>query len=420
LNACKEQGRFEIGYSDAEPPDAPTYLDYYKPLYGGARLFFEIPSDKDLLSIDASYINSQGKTIRFSVSYFQDSIDVYGFNDTIEYTIDLYAVDRAGNKSTIVPVTVKPLEPAVTRVEKSLIVKSGFSAFYVDWRNELQQNINVYVDLAYTEKGERKERELIYTATDSTVRWFIRDLELTSQDPINIKIQVEDMYGNVTGFIDKGEIFLMEDEIIPKDKWTMLENDGISICDSMGGVPMAFLSAHEGYAEKAIDGIVDDGKNGNFTHTGDRGQTGGIANSLNAPYNIIINLGDEYEISRIITHQRLTHVGDIDFRGEYYGYENVGIYAMYIWDDVEQKWDSASMHKILLPVGKGLTAIDYLHAGSAGDMAFLYPDDPKFSKPTRWFRYEAQFGFGGNYTTRRCNCLSEITLYGRKKVINNN
>jgi hypothetical protein len=417
--ACKEQGRFEIGYSDSEPPSPPVYHGVYKPLYGGARLFFDIPSNKDVLSIDASYLNSQGNTVRFSVSYFKDSIDIYGFNDTLEHVVDLYAVDRAGNKSTIVPVTVKPLEPAIMRVVKSLIVKGGFSAFYVDWRNELQQNINVYVDFSYTEKGQFKEQQLIYTSTDSTVRWFIRDLDLTAQEPVSIKVRVEDMYGNITDYIDKGQIIMLEDEIIPKDKWSMPENDGISICDSIGGVPMAFLSAYEGHGQDVIDGIIDDGKNGNFVHTGGRGQTGGIANTRNVPYNIMINLGDEYELSRIITHQRYTHVGGTDLRQDYYGVENVGVYAMYIWDGAadgsEGVWDSVSMHKIPFPVGKGLTDMDYKQAGAAGDMAFLYPDDPKFSKPTRWFRYQALYGFNSNYTNTNCNCLSEITLYGRKK-----
>jgi hypothetical protein len=415
LYACKEQGRFEIGFDDTTPPSAPRYSGYYKPLYGGARLFFEVPSDKDVLSIDASYTNSQGNEVRFSVSYFQDSIDIYGFNDTLEHVVDLYAVDRAGNKSTIVPVTVIPLEPAITRVEKSMIVKGGFSAFYVDWRNELQQNINVYVDFSYTEKGQYKEQQLIYTSTDSTVRWFIRDLDLTSQEPVSIKVRVEDMYGNITPYIDKGQITMLEDEIIPKAKWSMPENDGISICDSIGGVPMAFLSAYEGHGQDIIDGVVDDGKNGNFIHTGGRGRTGGIANTLNVPYNIMIDLGDEYELSRIITHQRYTHVGDSDIRQDYYKAENVGVYSMYIWDGVEEKWDSVSTHKIPLPVGKGLTPMDYKQAGAVGDMAFLYPDDPQFTRPTRWFRYEARFGFLNNYTNTNCNCLSEITLYGRKK-----
>ncbi|MDR3247107.1 MAG: DUF4959 domain-containing protein [Prevotellaceae bacterium] len=408
--ACKEQKRFEIGYSDIEAPSAPEYIDY-KPLYGGARLFYNIPSDKDLLSIDASYINTLGREVWFSVSYFKDSLDVYGFNDTLEHVINLYAVDRAGNKSEIVPVTVTPLEPALTRVAKSLFVKPGFASFFMDWKNELKQNINVYVDFTYTEKGQYKEQQLIYTSNDTAVRWFIRDLELTSQEPVSIKVRVEDPYGNITESIDKGQITLLEDELIPKDKWTMPENDGLSVVDSVGGIPMAFLSAYEGKAQYVIDGVFEtdvNWSNANFIHTGGRGRTG---RGVNVPYNIMINLGDEYEISRIVTHQRCSD-GD-GVRGSYYRGENVGLYAMYIWNELDQAWDSISQHKILIPVG--MTDMEYKQLGLSGDMAYLYPDDPQFSRATRWFRYEALAAFGGNYTSTGCNCLSEITLYGRKK-----
>jgi hypothetical protein len=91
----------------------------------------------------------------------------------------------------------------------------------------------------------------------------------------------------------------------------------------------------------------------------------------------------------------------------------VGVYAMYIWDDAEQRWDSIREHKILVPA---LTDMEIKQSGMAGDMAYFYPDDPQFTKPTRWFRYEALFGFNSNYTdSNSARCLSEITLYAKKK-----
>jgi hypothetical protein len=60
--------------------------------------------------------------------------------------------------------------------------------------------------------------------------------------------------------------------------------------------------------------------------------------------------------------------------------------------------------------------MEYRQMGMAGDMAYFYPDEPQFTKPTRWFRYESMYPFGKttlswlNYD----HCLSEITLYGRK------
>jgi hypothetical protein len=404
LSACEEQGRYEIGSTNSEPPNAPRYRDY-KPLHGGARIFYEIPANEDVLSIDATYTNEHGKKVWFSVSYFKDSIDVYGFGDTIPYDVQLYAVDRAGNKSDIVPVRVTPLEPAYTRIAKSATVKPGFSSFFIDWVNELEQTTNVYVDFSYTQQGQLKEHTLIYTSALPTDRWFIRDLYIS--EPISVKIRVEDVYGNITDYIDKGQITLLEDELIPKNKWTLPATN-----DSIGGVPMGFFAGYEGRAVYLIDDIIDDGTNLNYTHTEQRGRTG-IKADGNAPWNVLIDLGDEYEISRIVTHQRYRG-GANDLRSQYYGHENVGIYAMYIWDDATNGWEYVSTHKILYPAN--VSGLEYLQLGRAGDMAYLYPDDPKFSKPTRWFRYEALYGFTDNYTmTSILDSLSEITLYGKKK-----
>jgi hypothetical protein len=202
---------------------------------------------------------------------------------------------------------------------------------------------------------------------------------------------------------------------IPKDKWRMPEAN-----DSIGGVPMGFFSGYEGRSVYAIDGIIDDGYNMNYVHTGSQGRTG-IAGDGNMPWNIMIDLGEEYELSRIITHQRYfgnsTTLGS-DLQQYYYVTtnvgENVGIYNMYIWDDSEQQWDSIARYKIVAPAG--LSAMEYKQLGMAGDMAYLYPEDPKFSKPTRWFRYEALYGFRSNYTnTLNATSLSEITLYAKKK-----
>jgi hypothetical protein len=408
--ACEEQGRFEVGYSDSEPPDAPEFVRY-EPLYGGARLFYKIPTNEDLLSIDASYTNTQEKKVWFSISYFSDSIDVYGFSDSLEKVVQLYAVDRAGNKSEMVSVTVKPLEPAYMRTVRTTRVVAGFSSFYLDWVNELMQNINVYVNFRYNLRGEQKEHTLISTSMKDSVRWFIRDLEDVTE-PISVRVRVEDMYGNITEYADKGEIVLLHDEFIPKNKWYLPDFN-----DSIGGVPMGFLQMGEARKEFAIDGIIDDSENINYIHTGPNGRTGYPIDG-HAPWNIMIDLGDEYEISRIVTHQRYYNgTYPTTGRGTYYGGENVGLYNTYIWDADNERWDKVMQHKI--PVPSFSTQIEFMHAGKEGDMAYMYPNDPQFSKPTRWFRYEAIAGFGYNYTdSYYMNCLSEITLYGRKAGTN--
>jgi hypothetical protein len=414
LYACDESKRFEIGYDDSIPPAPPTFLRY-EPLYGGATLWFEAPKDEDLLSIDATYINPEGKEIWFSVSFYTDSINVLGFSDTIPKTVKLFAVDRAGNKSTALDVKVAPLESAVSMLAENLYITPGFFSFFVNWENILEQDMNVFVDYTYSEKGVQKEGHVIYSSNLDSEQRLVRDLNVTSQETVNIKVRIEDFYGNAQTK-DLGNFSLLQDSKIPKEKWKMPNTN-----DSIGGVPEAFLDAAEGRAYMIIDDIPDDYYQNNFAHTHWIGRTGNPKDG-NTPWNIMIDLGDYYELSRIVTHQRHGGVFQTGFaganndnaknRGDYYGSDNVGIYRMYIWDENVQQWDTICTHKITFP--ENLTARQFYLLGYAGDMAYMYPDTPKFTKPTRWFRYEALYGFNDNYRSTNGSTISEITLYGKK------
>ncbi|MDR2147838.1 MAG: DUF4959 domain-containing protein [Tannerella sp.] len=405
VNSCKEEGRYQPE-GGGNPPGAVSNVTY-EPLFGGAKLFYTIPDDEDLLQIEAEYVNERNQTIMFTSSFYSDSLSIFGFSDMKEYTVNLYAVNRNRVRSAPTSIRVTPLEPAYTRVANSIIVKPGFGSLVVDWTNELEQNIYVYVDFSYTQQGTTYSFTTVFSSNLETDRRFVNDLNLSQSEPVSVKVRVKDIYDNITGDIDKGQFVLLEDIEIPKSNW-ILPNPN----DSIGGVPMCFGDGLEGRNSKVIDGIIDRGDNLNFLHTQSRGRTGRQADG-NMPWNFIIDMGDYYELSRIITTQR--HSGglaNVD-RGQYYQYENVGIFRLYIWDDATNSWEGPiNEHKILQPVG--LSGIEFVRLGEAGDMAYFYPDDPQYTKPTRWFRYEAYKGFGGNYTLDDANCLSEITLYGRR------
>ncbi|MFZ5431996.1 MAG: DUF4959 domain-containing protein [Bacteroidota bacterium] len=407
LTACEEELRHRASSDDKVPPQPPTNVTY-KPLFGGARFYYDLPADEDLLSIEATYTNADKKTFTFSSSYFVDSLDVYGFGDTIDYKIDLYAVDRAGNRSNPVNVTVKPLEPAITRVVKSLDLKPGFSSFFLDWINELEQSINVYIDFSYSKGGTTHQHTAVFSSNLPSDRRFVENLYLTPQELVSVKVRVTDIYGNKSEPVDLGQISLLEDIKIPKNNWFLPAAN-----DSIAGVPQCFGDGLEGRLRYVIDDIIDRGDNLNFMHTHSRGKTGRTQDG-NMPWNVIIDMGDYYELSRIVTVQR--HSGGLANinRGQYYRGENVGIYELYILNEETNEWEYVTQHKIEVPVG--LSELEFVKKGEAGDMAYMYPDNPGYTKPARWFRYRAMKGFGGNYTLDNANCLSEITLYGRKAV----
>ena len=383
LAGCEEAKRFEISGGDSMPPDPPTFVGF-EPLNGGARVFFLPPEDEDLLYVEASYISESGKRLRFSASYFVGSLYVYGFGREGEHLIELCAVDRTGNRSTSVFAMVESLEPAAVLVAKSVKALSSFASILMKWTNVTSEPVYVWVDLTYMQNGTLHNHTTVFTTSQTETR-SIDSLKLFAGEPVMVKTIIRDKYDNVVQASDT-TIVLLTDGVIAKDGWSLPEP-----FSEMGGIVQAYGLR----LETVIDGVVDiDLENYFVTYQAN-------------PWNLIIDLGEEYEISRIVTHQRWTGFvtepfGILDERGNLYRGDNVLTYNLYGWDETESKWEEFSRRVITVPVVT--VASEYKALGKAGDMAFLYPVEPQFSKPTRWFRLEA---VNGKY-------ISEITLYGRK------
>jgi len=435
ISACQEEGRYITEGGNAEPPGPPTDITW-TPLYGGARFHYTIPRDENLLTVNAEYINEQGKEVYFTSSFYKDSVDVYGFGDEKEYTVYLYGVNRAGKASTKVPISVVPLEPAISRVANSIELKAAFSSFFLDWENELKQLINIYVSYQYVEKGERRDMVSVFSSNKLTERRFIRNVYPEATDPVKIIVWVEDQYGNSSERINFGDVFLLEDYPLDKSIMSFPEANDSTVILRDGsrfntGVPAMFGENLEGRMRKLIDGVVDEGDLLNFFHTGSRGRTG-VGKDDNVPWNIIVDLGAYYQLSRINTVQRHTgclNCGQDNFvqRDMYYRYENCGHFALYYFDDdarfeelqnpylyheVSKGWVPCSEQKTPIPLG--ISELQFVLLGKAGDEALMFPDDPQYTRPTRWLRYECLHCFDDNYTHEGANCMSELTVYGKR------
>ncbi|GHT50866.1 hypothetical protein AGMMS49982_07000 [Bacteroidia bacterium] len=409
LQACTESTMFQVNSDDTNPPGVPVFLRY-NPLPGGVTLYYDFPSDNDLLRIEAAYTTAQNETFHFTASYFVDSLRVYGFADSTEYTVQLYAVDRAGNRSASVPVTVVPLKPAIREVAQSVVVKPGFSAFYVDWKNEQQQTVHIHVDYSFQLDGKPRKLTSVFTSMKAEDRRFINDLTLESGQSVHVQVRVADIYGNIIQAGAEEDVVVWSDVEIPKSGWRLpLTNDTI------GGEPMFQGHKFESRDAYLIDGIIDEGELKNYTTAYGNIRTGKTGDG-ELPFNIIIDLGDSYELSRIVTHQRYdanlnnaaaTPPGS---RGMYYLGDNIRHYNMYILDEATDTWELLSDNTIFPP--NVLNTVEIIKLGKAGDMAYMYPDAPRFTRPARWFRYEVDTpSFSGGLGF----CLSEITLYGKKK-----
>jgi hypothetical protein len=406
--ACSEEPRYDINSDDTVPPGAPV-IGGYEALNGAVRIFYIPPKDADVASVDVQYTReSDGRLFHFSTSYFSNSIMVPGLVDTVNYDLEVYAVDRAGNESPKVVYSVKPWESAISKVRSTMTIKGGFDAVFLKWTNELKAPANVFVDYTFTMDNTTRTLTRVFSSSTKDNRYYITDLAVPEDSPIKVRFRVSDEYENFTEYSKDTTVFVLKDVEVPKldpDRtpyWSIPPARTIPLAEEGSNITQVFGDVADGKMGRVIDGLIDEKENLNYMMAEEE-----------HPWSLIIDLKQRYRLSRIVTHQRHTLAGGADEdvkRGGYYGQGNIGQYRMYRWDEDDRVWELISYHKIEMPQGT-LSELEWNKHGRAGDMAYMYPDDPKFTKPTRWFRYEALSGFQDGYASGSGGCLSEITLY---------
>ena len=412
FHSCEEGERYASDGNGVQP-EPPVYNGVYKPLPGGVRLYYDTPDKLNALSVDAEHTTEAGKVLRFSASFYADSLDVFGFVDAKPYDVTLYSTSSGGVKSTTQTITVTPLESALPKVFETLDAIGAVNSFFVNWENENMQNVNVFADFTFKLKGTNITRNLttVFTSNALQERRTIYNLELDEGETVAVKLYAEDLYGNRTEVKEMGNIEVLFDEELNKTEWYLPPSGFV-----MGGVTMVNGSENEGRIEHLTDGLINSGEEVNYMTSA----------ALN-PWNLIIDLGAKYELTRIITWQRRfgealqppesgvafdPNIRQYD-KGILYGGVNVGRYRMWRWDDELNVWEELSEHRI--PIPSGMTDIDIIRLhNTRGDEAYIHPDQPRFSKPTRYFRYQALNDFTSEYRGTGGRSISELSLFGRK------
>jgi hypothetical protein len=402
--ACEEGERFKMSSDDNVPPAPPTELTS-KALNGGIRIYYKIPKDEDLMSIEAKYGD-----IVFATSFYSDSIDVKGLFELKAYTIQVYAVDKAGNKSQPVEISDTPLESAISKITKTFNVLPGFNGFVINWRNEMEETVSIFAEYEFTQDGVKRELLTVFSSNDTLGFAIVGDLVLGVNEQVKVKVSAGDNYNNRTEAVDKGSLTLLYDEEInhfdedSKNLWSY----PVPFYEPPfgGGIVQAWGDEADGRTEYFIDGIIDDAP-GSYNYTF---ISSGAGNAI--PWNFLIDLGDYYELSRVVVHAR--HGGEIGTRGQYFSGDDVGIFAAYIWDEDLGEWVQTGVYKNPMPEGN-LSDLQWYRLGKAGHMHYLYPYDPKFTKPARWFRFECRNSFESNYTAGPPACVSELRLFSKPK-----
>jgi hypothetical protein len=407
LTACGEKA-----LDDSPTPAAVTNLSYEK-TNGGAIISYTLPVDENLLFVRANYVNSQNKEVSKVSSGYDNKIEIDGFADLSPRTIKLYSVGRNGKESAAASIEVVPDTSYIELIRRNLQFESILGGVRATWYTPSDKTVFVYVD--YTEVGSgRASQRILSSSRMDTVRMNIKGLDSI---PYNFTVTVEDFSNNKTESLEKGTFTPRPELKIPKAGWKLFSGNGGN-------------SANGDYAEgKSVnffDDIIDTRDSGtdNSYFIVRRDNNGGslmffndITVSNGKPLMMIVDMGAEYMISRIMCWQRaydyanrIDDTSGISSTYAYYKDDNLKSFLFYATDNANEITNENIWNNYLMVCDFGGPFEDgYVPASKIQEAVngheFEFPD---MMGPYRYF----VMGLTATYGSEIQACFSEISLYG--------
>jgi hypothetical protein len=162
---------------------------------GYSKISYSVPTDKNLLFVQAEYVPTNGKPAETKASYYEDSVVVTGYADTLEHEVKLYSVTRCGVKSDPVVVKIKPGESPIFNIARSMVIENFFGGFRITAKNPAQNNIGIVVlSLNKFKEYEVDNYKSVFTA-DSNIVAKVRGMDTVKQ---RLGFYIQDRWGNKT------------------------------------------------------------------------------------------------------------------------------------------------------------------------------------------------------------------------------
>lgn len=373
---------------DIVPPGKVSEITV-EPLHGGARFQYKLPVDEDLHYVEAVYTNAQGVEVFKVASFYETSLEIDGFNDTLAHTATLYAVDRSRNRSEGVEVTFNPLVSHIHLVKESIWIEPALGGVQVHWQNEAAKQVFVFL---YIEDGDQSE-ERILSSSSMDETFMVRGLDSI---PYVFSVVVEDFNGNKTEKVFKQTIKPLFEEKIDKSDWSLVSSLSVD------------GNAWEGQTVNFFDDVVDtkDSPADNSYFIINRDDNGGV---LNFPLDIVIDMNKQVVVNRFTVWQRAYWYSAAENQGvsaNYYYYQNENMRSFDLWasNDLDEwlllgKFDIGDPKDDdgNIPPGKIQEAID-------GHEFTL----DEISDPFRYLKFSITASYGSETNVYG----SEITLFG--------
>lgn len=374
--------------ADVTPPGEVSEVSV-EPLNGGARFEYKLPVDEDLHYVEATYTNAQGQEVFKVASFYETSIEIDGFNDTLTHTATLYAFDRSRNRSDGVEVTFNPLVSYIQLVRQSIWIEPALGGVQVHWQNAAAKQVFVYL---YIEDGEQSE-ERILSSSSMDETFMVRGLDSI---PYDFSVVVEDFNGNKTEKVFKQTIKPLFEEKIDKSDWSLVSSLSVD------------GNAWEGETVNFFDDVIDtkDSPADNSYFIINRDDNGGV---LNFPLDIVIDMNKQVVVNRFTVWQRAYWYSDAENQGvsaNYYYYQNENMRSFDLWASNDlNEWLLLGKFDIGDPKDEdGNIPPEKIQEALDGHEFTL----DEISEPFRYLKFSITAGYGSETNVYG----SEITLFG--------
>lgn len=370
FSSCSEKEQLPIGSSQGKPGIVTDVV--IEPSAGGAAISYKIPKSEDLLAVKCIYQLASGEERETTASYFENKLLIQGFNDTLEHTATLYAVNRALELSAPVEVKFHPLESPLSKAIKTVAIEADFGGARFIWRNPEKAPLNVEF-IGPDSLGQTATLNILTSDIDNNT------YNIRGYDPklCNFSMIISDNYNNYSDTLS-AEILPLFEEKLNKKKMSVMNLTNDKSLTNWGGRDIY---------------LIDD----NFT-------TEGIFSTNTLPgASMTVDLGVVTKLSRLAVYQR----EEICYR-----HANPKKMEVYVCDHKPDpsgdwsEWTKVMDCEIVKPSGSPgntVTDLDIETAKNGHDFSL-----DSSLPPTRYIRFVLLAAWEG---TTYCN-INELDFYG--------
>jgi hypothetical protein len=151
--SCKEDPLGQPS-TDSNPPSALT-ITRVDSIPGGARIYYELPKEIDILYVKGEYV-SNGKQYVVRSSAYNDYLTVDGLANKERVKISLYVVDNSENASAPAETEFIPGTPPYIAIAQSIQLTPDIGGLTMRWKNPNYYEVGVVI-MARDSTGQMKD-----------------------------------------------------------------------------------------------------------------------------------------------------------------------------------------------------------------------------------------------------------------------